>query len=110
MRILRPLLFSFFLVLTSVFPAAAQDSTPSTSPSPDSPAASSPAPGSDVTKQAPATAAPSGSASSAPTSMNDVLDPGVQREHLFLAQMLHMPPLLDTYLQYLKADKDENTF
>src|SRR5216684_3474660 len=109
MRILRPLLFSFFLVLTSVFPAAAQDSTPSNSPSPGSPAASSPAPGSDVTKQAPATAAPSGPASPA-TTMNDVLDHVVQREHLFLAQMRHMRPLLETYLQYLKADKDENTF
>ncbi len=42
--------------------------------------------------------------------MNDVLDHVVQREHLFLAQMRHMRPLLETYLQYLKADKDENTF
>src|SRR5216684_3281008 len=108
MRILRPLLFSFFLVLTSVFPAAAQDSTPSNSPSPGSPAASSPAPGSDVTKQAPATAAPSGPASPA-TTMNEVLDRVVEREHLFLAQMRHMRPLLETYIQFVKNDKEGNS-
>ena len=109
MRILRPFLFSFVLVLTSVFFAAAQDSTPPASPSVDLPATGSPAPSSDAAKQAPAAAAPSVPASPAPTSLNDVLDRVVQREHLFLAQMRHMRPLLETYLQYLKDDKEGNT-
>jgi hypothetical protein len=109
MRILRPCLFWFVLVLTSGFFAAAQDSTPSASPSVDLPATGSPAPGSDAAKQAPAAAAPSVPVSPAPTSLNDVLDRVVQREHLFLAQMRHMRPLLETYLQYLKDDKEGNT-
>jgi hypothetical protein len=109
MRILRPFLFSFVLALTSVFFAAAQDSTPPASPSVDLPATGSPAPGSDAAKHAPAAAAPSVPASPAPTSLNDVLDRVVQREHLFLAQMRHMRPLLETYLQYLKDDKEGNT-
>jgi len=104
MRILRPFLLSLFLFLASGFLAAAQDSTPSTSPSVDPPATGSPAPGSEVTKQAPATAAPP-----SPTSLNDVLDRVVQREHLFLAQMRHMRPMLETYLQYLKNDSEGNT-
>jgi len=41
--------------------------------------------------------------------LNDAIDRVVQREHLFLAQMRHMRPLLETYLQYLKTDKEENT-
>jgi hypothetical protein len=119
MRTLRPLLLSFFLVLTSVFPAAAQDPTPSTSPSSDSPAASSPtaappqasspAPGGTVDKQAPAAAAPSDPTSPAPASLNDVLDRVVQREHLFLAQMRHMRPMLETYLQFLKDNNEGNS-
>jgi len=44
-----------------------------------------------------------------PASFNEVLDRVVQREHLFVAQMRHMHPMVETYLQYLKTDKDENT-
>ncbi|MGC1975374.1 MAG: M48 family metalloprotease, partial [Candidatus Sulfotelmatobacter sp.] len=43
-------------------------------------------------------------------SFNDVIDRIVQREHLFLAQMRHMHPMVETYLQNLKNDKDGNTF
>jgi len=41
-------------------------------------------------------------------SLNDVLDRVVQREHYFLAQMRHMHPLVETYLQDLKNDSSGN--
>lgn len=40
-----------------------------------------------------------------PATFNDVLDRIVQREHLFLAQMRHMHPMVETYLQNLRNDK-----
>jgi hypothetical protein len=43
-----------------------------------------------------------------PASFNDVMDRVVQREHFFLAQMRHMHPMVETYLQDLKTGKDEN--
>lgn len=45
-----------------------------------------------------------------PATFSDVLDRVVQREHLFLAEMRHMHPMVETYLQDLKTDKSENTF
>jgi len=33
----------------------------------------------------------------------------VQKEHLFVAQMRHMHPMVETYLQNLRTDKNENT-
>jgi hypothetical protein len=41
--------------------------------------------------------------------LNDVLDRVVQREHLFMAQMRHMHPLVETYLQDLKNVGEDNT-
>jgi hypothetical protein len=81
------------LLLLWSSPAVSQDPTPSAPP----PAASDSAP-----------AAPgAGTLSSPPPpSFNDVIDRVVQREHLFLAQMRHMRPLVETYLQDLKNDKD----
>src|SRR6202035_4334122 len=59
--------------------------------------------------QDPASPAPQAAATdSAPAgqaSFNDVMDRVVQREHLFLAQMHHMRPMVETYLQNLKTDK-----
>ncbi|PYX49846.1 MAG: hypothetical protein DMG79_07660 [Acidobacteria bacterium] len=40
--------------------------------------------------------------------LNDVLDHVVQREHLFMAQMRHMHPMVETYLQDLKNDSAGN--
>lgn len=45
--------------------------------------------------------------SAAPT-LNDVIDRVVQREHYFMAQMRHMHPLVETYLQDLKNDPNGN--
>src|SRR5579864_1916252 len=63
-----------------------------------------------------ATVAPSGTPGQssdlppAAVTLNDVLDRVVQREHLFMAQMRHMHPLVETYLQDLRNDKDGNPF
>jgi hypothetical protein len=40
--------------------------------------------------------------------LNDVVDRVVQREHLFMAQMRHMHPMVETYLQNLKNDQAGN--
>src|SRR5579864_9355120 len=61
-----------------------------------------------------ATVAPSGTPGQssdlppAAVTLNDVLDRVVQREHLFMAQMRHMHPLVETYLQDLKNDAAGN--
>src|ERR1700680_1356424 len=97
MRILRlgsRLLF-FFLVLASVLPTLSQDSN---SPAPSA------APDSATVSQVPGSSSPAN-----PTSFNDVLDRVIQREHLFLAQMRHRRPMVETYLQDLKPDSDGNS-
>jgi hypothetical protein len=43
-----------------------------------------------------------------PASFNDVIDRVVQKEHLFVAQMHHVRPIVETYLQDLKTDQDGN--
>ncbi|MGB7607790.1 MAG: M48 family metalloprotease [Candidatus Sulfotelmatobacter sp.] len=93
MRIFQVGSLSFFLWLVCALPALSQN-----------PASA-----------APPTAAPAASAagelSAAPAvSFNDVIDRVVEREHLFLAQMRHMHPMVETYLQDLKTDKDGNAY
>ena len=39
-------------------------------------------------------------------SFDQVVDRAVEREHFFMAQMRHLHPLVETYLQNLKDDKD----
>src|SRR5215467_7008594 len=82
------------IVLICVFPVLAQDSS--------SPAAQPP-----VTSTAAPATAPAQSAATPPpaaATLNDVLDHVVQKEHLFMAQMRHMHPMVETYLQDLKND------
>lgn len=88
------------MLLACVF-AAAQDS-------------SSPAQSALDPKAAPATTASSAPPAqsealpaAAPT-LNDVMDRVVQREHYFMAQMRHMHPMVETYLQDLKNDANGN--
>jgi hypothetical protein len=45
-------------------------------------------------------------ASSSAASFDQVIDRSIEREHLFMAQMKHLHPLVETYLQNLKEDKD----
>jgi hypothetical protein len=109
MRIFLSSLLSLFL-LASVFTAAAQDSGSPTQPAPDPQSSAAPA-----TSPAPAAAdapkeAPQAQVSQpATTNLNEAIDRVVQREHLFLAQMRHMRPMVETYLQYLKDDKSGAT-
>src|SRR5882762_1174061 len=83
MRIIPTGLVSLSLLLGAVFPACSQDLS--------------------------SVAPPSAASSSAPASFGEVLDRVMQREHLFLAQMRHMRPMVETYIQYLKDDKERNT-
>ncbi len=79
-----------FGVNAQVLPAPAAQSAMSATVAPsDAPAQSSDLPPAAVT-------------------LNDVLDHVVQREHLFMAQMRHMHPLVETYLQDLKNDSVGN--
>ncbi len=41
--------------------------------------------------------------------LNDVMDRVVEREHYFMAQMRHLHPMVETYLQDLKSDSSGNT-
>lgn len=79
------------IVLSCVPPMFGQDA-----PAPASDPASSAA--SVSTTQAAPPTAPT------PSTFNDVLDRIVQREHFFVAQMRHMHPMVETYLQDLKND------
>jgi hypothetical protein len=47
-------------------------------------------------------------ASSSAASFDQVVDRTIEREHFFMAQMKHLHPLVETYLQNLKEDKDLN--
>jgi Peptidase family M48 len=104
MRIVQVGSLSFFLLLAWALPAASQDpasSAPAAAPSP--PAAAS------------TVAAPAGQGAETPpppppASFNDVIDRVVEKEHLFVAQMRHLRPMVETYLQDLKTDKDENAY
>jgi Peptidase family M48 len=60
--------------------------------------AQNPTPAQVQTQSAPA--APSA------TSFNEVIDRMVEREHFFVAQMRHMHPLVETYIQNMRPDQD----
>jgi hypothetical protein len=92
MRIFQVGSLSFFLLLAGSLPALSQDAS-----APASPADSTPA----MQGAEPLSSPP-------PSSFNDVMDRVIQKEHLFLAQMRHMHPMVETYLQNLKSDKDGN--
>jgi len=82
------------LALALNLPAAAQDSPISASSKSDADAA-----------QVPATAA---ATPSTPVSFDEVIDRVVQQEHLLLAQMRNLRPMVETYLQNLKSDANSN--
>ncbi|MGH9494095.1 MAG: M48 family metalloprotease [Candidatus Sulfotelmatobacter sp.] len=86
-------------------PAASSDpaAAPSTGGAPDAtePAAPAPTPVS-IPAQTMAPAPPA-------ATLNEVLDRVVQREHFFMAQMRHMHPMVETYLQDLKNGDDGKT-
>jgi hypothetical protein len=101
MRMLRPgslLILTLVLILTECVVTAAQDY----------PAAAQPA----LSSATAPSSAPAQNAESLPPvalTLDDVIDHVVQREHLFMAQMRHMHPLIETYLQDLKNDGAGNS-
>ena len=90
MRNLQLGLLSLWFVLASSFPALSQNSTSS---APQVTASDAPA-------QSGITLAPP------PASFNEVMDRVIEKEHLFVAQMRHMRPMVETYLQDLKSDSN----
>ena len=86
---------SCLLLLIWCLPAVSQNPTPS-------------APQTAVPDAAPTAQSAGNLPSPPPASFNDVLDRVVEKEHLFVAQMRHLRPLVETYLQDLKNDKDDN--
>jgi peptidase M48-like protein len=102
MRNLYSIFLGFLLVAAGILPASAQ-AAPATS-QPVTPALGVAAP-----PATPSSAAQDAAASqSSAASLGDVIDRMVQREHLFLAQMRHMHPMVETYIQDLKADNSDN--
>jgi len=101
---------SILLILFSAFVSAQDAGSPATPVTNDLTApAAAPQPDSTATsKTPPATQNPSSVPQSALT-FNDVLDRVVQREHLFMAQMRHMHPMIETYLQDLHSDSSGNS-
>ena len=88
MRNLRiPFLF-FLLTIVGCVPALAQD-----------PNISTPLPN---TTSPPA---PADTPAGRPLSSNDIIDKVVEREHFFMAQMRHLHPLVETYIQNLKGEE-----
>src|SRR5580698_6444237 len=96
--------FAFVFVVSSFFSSAQAQQAVNPADAPVNSAS-----GADSSTPASAIAAPAQSASSLPPTFNDIMDRVVQREHLFMAQMRHMHPMIETYLQDLKDDKDGNT-
>jgi Peptidase family M48 len=92
MRRVPSVLLSLALLFGSTL-LAAQDST------------SSPAPSTATST----TTTPSAAPQAPPSNLQEVMDRVVQREHFFVAQMRHLHPMIETYLQYLKDDKEGNT-
>jgi hypothetical protein len=84
-----PLLVGFFFVVG----LEAQDATPRSADT-------------DSTGPATLTQLPAATTPAAPASFDQVLDRVVEREHFFVAQMRHMHPLVETYIQNLKSDKE----
>ncbi len=122
MRITRLVSRLLLVALACSFSALAQDTPAGSTPAPgNDPAATSP---SVTPAPAPTTPAETAPASTAPAqaqeappaapsappaaTMNDVLDRVVQREHFFIAQMRHMHPMVETYLQNLKTEPSGN--
>jgi Peptidase family M48 len=91
MRSFRLLLLSLILVVSFLATVNAQDS---------------PSPASDGSSAATVVQLPAAMAQPAPGSFDQVMDRVVEREHFFVAQMRHSHPLVETYIQNMKTDKE----
>ena len=93
MRSPKAVWFPLFVMFFFLAGAAAQDA----------PQASS---GSDTTTPATLTQLPAARNTVKPASFDEVIDRIVEREHFFVAQMRHMHPLAETYIQNMRSDKE----
>jgi Peptidase family M48 len=93
MRSLRFLSLSLVAMLALAAVASCQDSAPA---SPDS----------DGSAPATLVQLPSSNPPASPGSFDQVIDRIVEREHYFVAQMKHAHPLVETYIQNMKSDKE----
>ena len=93
MRSLKAVWFPLLLVFGLVSGIAAQEAAPQ---------------GSESGNTAPATLTqlPAATSPAAPSSFDQVVDRIVEREHFFVAQMRHMHPLVETYIQNMRVDKE----
>jgi len=92
MRSFKGLWLSFVMMSGFVAGASAQESAPVS--------------GADGTIPATVTQVPAPSSAPAPGSFGQVVDRIVEREHFFVAQMKHAHPLIETYIQNMKSDKE----
>jgi peptidase M48-like protein len=93
MRSLKAIGFPLLSVLCLVSSLIAQETNPAAS-------------GSDNGAPATLIQLPAANTPAAPSSFDQVLDRIVEREHFFVAQMRHMHPLVETYIQNMKSDKE----
>ncbi|HXY78437.1 MAG TPA: M48 family metalloprotease [Candidatus Acidoferrales bacterium] len=106
MKMLRSLFALLALSLVYCAPSLfvqtsfAQTAPAQTAPAQTAPAQTAPEP------QLSARDAVTQQAVAASTSFDQVIDRAVEREHFFMAQMKHLHPLVETYLQNLKMDKE----
>ena len=90
---------------TQASPDATAPATDSAPPSPPAQPGAAPATTQPTTPAAPSQAVES---TSPAATLNQVIDRVVQREHFFIAQMRHMHPMVETYLQNLRNDESGN--
>ena len=93
MRSLKAVGFPLLFVVCLVPSLVAQETSPAAS-------------GSDNAAPATLIQLPATNTAIAPSSFDQVIDRIVEREHFFVAQMRHMHPLAETYIQNMKADKE----
>jgi len=92
MRSFKGLWLSFVMMSGFVAGASAQESAPMS--------------GADSTIPATVTRVPAPSSAPPPGSFDQVVDRIAEREHFFVAQMKHAHPLIETYIQNMKSDKE----
>src|SRR5215469_7825475 len=93
MRSFRFLSLSLLAMLAWAVVASCQDSAPAS-------------PESDSSTPATLVQLPSSNPPATPGSFDQVIDRVVEREHYFVAQMRHAHPLVETYIQNMKNDKE----
>jgi hypothetical protein len=92
MRSLKAVWFPLFVLFFFVSAVAGQEATP--------------APESDNPAPATLTQLPAATSPATPASFDQVVDRIVEREHFFVAQMRHAHPLVETYIQNMKTNKE----